>query len=83
MAERVQAKAKKSVAGKPGVRPTGSRAGPAFARDQVTELEAECQRLKAELALTAQRVEALEAQRKQLLDRIDWAIDSLHSLVGK
>lgn len=81
MANRVIGKAKKQAKKAPA--PTAkTKAAPATSRDRVGELEAECQRLKAELAMAGKRMEALEAQRKLLLNRIDWAIDSLHSLLG-
>jgi hypothetical protein len=44
------------------------------------DLEAECARLRAELETALAQIEALEAQRKEVLDRINWAIDSLASL---
>lgn len=82
MADRVPGKAKKQ-AKKPPPRAAKGKSAPAAARDQVAELTAECERLKAELAQAARRLEALEAQRKELLNHIDWAIDSLHSLLGE
>ena len=90
MAERVAGMAKKrakkastpSAGGTPSQRAAPSaKVAPSAPGDRVVELEAECARLKAELVATQTRLEALEAQRKQLVDRIDWAIDSLHSLL--
>jgi septal ring factor EnvC (AmiA/AmiB activator) len=49
-------------------------------RDAAT-LEAECQRLKQELAQAMARIAELEHNRDQVLDRIAWAVDSLHSLL--
>jgi hypothetical protein len=43
-------------------------------------LEAECARLRAELKGAQMEIQALKDQRKELLDRINWAIDSLTSL---
>ena len=82
MAERVAQKAKKQ-AKKASARPARDTHAVAAPRDRVVELEAECSQLKLELAEAATRLAALEAQRKQLLDRIDWAIDSLHSLLDE
>jgi chromosome segregation ATPase len=50
---------------------------------RVAELEAECARLRAELAEAQARLGELEAQRKALANRIDWVIDSLHSLLDE
>ena len=82
MAKRVAAKAKKVGEGAPA---RGAKGKPATAasRDRVAELQAECAELRAELEVAATRLAALETQRKQLLDRIDWAIDSLHSLIDE
>lgn len=83
MADRVPGKAKK-MARKPPPRSAKGKAVPAASQDRhVAALEAECKRLKAELAQMATRLEVLEAQRKDLLNHIDWAIDSLHSLLGE
>jgi chromosome segregation ATPase len=82
MAERVPGKAKKQARKLPG-RAAKGKAASAAPRGQLAELEAECQRLRAELGQAAVRLEALEAQRKHLLDRIDWAIDTLHSVLGE
>ncbi len=81
MAERTAGKAKKQAKKAPA-RAAKIKAAPAASRDRVGDLEAECAQLKAELAAAGKRLEALEAQRKVLLNRIDWAIDSLHSLIG-
>lgn len=82
MAKRVAAKAEKIGKGAPARAAKGKPAA-AAPRDRLRELEAECADLRSELAAAATRLAALEAQRKQLLDRIDWAIDSLHSLIDK
>ncbi len=37
--------------------------------------------LKAELEAAKARIAALEQQRDQIVNRIDWIIDSLHSLI--
>ena len=46
-----------------------------------TSLERERDELRAELEAARQRITALEAQRKQAIDRIDWVIDSLQHMV--
>ncbi len=50
---------------------------------RLAELEAECARLRVELAETQGRLKQLEAQREALANRIDWVIDSLHSLLDE
>jgi hypothetical protein len=79
MADRVASKAKKPTK-KLSAKPAKGAAVGAAGRDRTGELEAECGLLRAELETAAKRIAALEAQQKQLLDRIDWAIDSLRSL---
>ena len=61
----------------------GAAAGPerGAREDRVAELEAECRRLRAELATAQARIDELESTRDEVLDRIAWVIDSLHSLV--
>lgn len=49
--------------------------------DAVTRLEQERDQLKAELEAARRRIAELEAARAQVLDRIDWAIDSLHNVI--
>jgi hypothetical protein len=46
-----------------------------------TSLERERDELRAELEAARQRITALEAQRSQAIDRIDWVIDSLQHMV--
>lgn len=43
--------------------------------------EQECDKLVAELAEARARIAALEQAQTAALDRIDWALDSLHSLL--
>lgn len=45
------------------------------------DLEAECLRLREELARAQARIAELEHNRDQVLDRIAWIVDSLHNLV--
>jgi hypothetical protein len=44
------------------------------------DLRTENTRLRAELAVAQQRVAELEQRTADALNRIDWALDSLHSL---
>ncbi len=43
--------------------------------------ERECERLRAALAQAQEQIRTLEEQRAAVVDRIDWMIDTLHSLV--
>ena len=63
-----------------GAEKTPSTAGQA---DVVAGLERECEQLKAELAEVRARVAELEKARTDAMDRIDWAIDSLHNLIQR
>ena len=49
---------------------------------QVGALQAERDQLAAELKAAKARIAALEEARDQVLNRIDWVIDSLHSLTN-
>lgn len=51
--------------------------------DAVTALERERAQLKKELAQARARIAELEKARQEVLDRLDWAIDSLQSLLQK
>jgi len=50
---------------------------------RLREAERERDRLKLELEASRARVAALEESRQQAANRIDWIIDSLHSLIDK
>jgi hypothetical protein len=47
------------------------------------DLEAECKRLREALEAAQARIRELEAGREDLANRIDWVIDSLHSLLDE
>lgn len=48
---------------------------------RVIRLESERDRLQAELATATSRIQALEESREQVVNRIDWVIDSLRNLI--
>ena len=92
MAEPPRRQSKKPAV-KPGRAPTVARKSPIRATAELSRetdiaariraLEAERDRLAAELKAARERIAALEAAREQVLNRIDWVIDSLHSLAGE
>jgi|GEM_PF-5668276 len=45
------------------------------------ELQAQCSKLKAEVLTARTRIEALEGRQAEVLNRIDWAIDSLQNVI--
>lgn len=81
MAERPDGKARKRAAV-----PADIAAGRGHPRKDATleariqALEAERDRLLAELKAAQTRIGDLERTREQVVNRIDWVIDSLHSL---
>lgn len=88
MAERTARKSKKPARKSPRRASAGAQEGRSQSASrasaaQTVDLVTECERLKAELAAAEARIQAMEAQRKELLDRINWAIDSLTSLRDK
>jgi uncharacterized coiled-coil DUF342 family protein len=74
MPRRSQPRARRSPAGEP------LTAGGGIA-EVIAQLEQERDALKGELKAVEARIAALEQQRTELLNRIDWAIDSLHNLL--
>ena len=48
---------------------------------QCTELRAERDELKQQLAAANARIRALEDTQKDVINRIDWVLDSIHNLV--
>lgn len=48
---------------------------------RVIRLESERDRLQTELATATARIQALEESREQVVNRIDWVIDSLRNLI--
>lgn len=80
MAERPQKS--KRPAKVPLVAPGRNSAGGAglSPEDRIAALEAERDRLVAELDVARARIAVLEEARLQALNRIDWVIDFLHNL---
>ncbi len=82
MAERPDGKARKRAAA-----PADKAAARAQPRKdanlgaRISALEAERDRLLAELKAAQTRIADLERTREQVVNRIDWVIDSLHSLI--
>lgn len=67
-------------------KPSGKRAAasvldPPALMARVVKLESERDRLLAALEKAESRIRALEEGRDQVLNRIDWVIDSLRSLI--
>jgi hypothetical protein len=50
---------------------------------RVIRLESERDRLQADLARATSRIQALEESREQVVNRIDWVIDSLRNLIDE
>ena len=69
MAERSTAKSKRLETAKPA-----AKAAPG------SSLGAENARLKAELVAALERISDLELKQAEIINRIDWVIDSLHNL---
>jgi predicted RNase H-like nuclease (RuvC/YqgF family) len=65
--------------------PSDSPSRPSSGRlaDAVTALEREREALKAELAEAKSRIAELEKARREALDRVDWAIDSLKTALQR
>jgi len=61
--------------------PSASALEPAALLARVVKLESERDRLLADLEKAESRIRALEEGRDQVLNRIDWVIDSLRSLI--
>ena len=85
MAKRVAEKARKHAQTTPAQNADRSAmgAGRTTRADRLSELEADGARLRGELAEARARIKVLEEQRELLINRIDWVIDSLHSLTDE
>lgn len=51
--------------------------------DAIEKLELERNELLTRLAAAEARIERLESQRLDVLNRIDWAIDSIHNVLER
>lgn len=51
--------------------------------DAIEQLERERNELRAQLAEAEARIEQLESQRIEVLNRIDWVIDSIHNILER
>ncbi len=71
----------KGAAGKaPQAAKKAASAGVITPEQRIAALEKERAELRAELAAAQARIRSLEQAREQVLNRIDWVIDSLQSL---
>lgn len=69
------------ASGKRAAPENASASNPAALLARVAQLESERERLLAALEKAESRIRALEDGRDQVLNRIDWVIDSLRSLI--
>ncbi|MCL4767892.1 MAG: hypothetical protein KJZ80_16835 [Hyphomicrobiaceae bacterium] len=53
------------------------------ALDALGDLERERNELRTRLAAAEARIELLESQRVEVLNRIDWVIDSIHNVIER
>ncbi len=77
---RAAAPAKAAVPAKAAARTPAAAAADSL-EARVRSLESERDRLTAELAEAHARIAKLEAARTQVVNRIDWVIDSLQNLI--
>ncbi len=80
MAQRERKKGKRAAAGRQAAAP----AQPASVEARFKAAVRECEQLRSELERAKARIaalEVLEEQRLQLVNRIDWVIDSLHNVL--
>ena len=77
MAERNTAKSKRAEIAKPPAKTPVKSSAKLGAGGAVS---AENTRLKAELAVALERIADLELKQAEIVNRIDWVIDSLHNL---
>jgi len=60
---------------------TTKRPAPVAVDKRYAKIEQERDKLKAELAAAKSRISELERQREDVINRIDWVIDSLHNVL--
>ena len=73
MAERSTAKSKRGEGTKGAAKAAPEAAGPSGTQAEITRLEAELAAARAQIA-------ELEQKHAEIINRIDWVIDSLHNL---
>ena len=61
----------------------GDQAVAVGATDEPRAIAAERDKLKLELDTALERIQALEGERKQLADRVAWAMDTLRTLLDE
>jgi hypothetical protein len=84
MAEREAKSKKRTVKAAPPARlASGGSMATRAKSSEILSLETERDALQAELAAARARIAELERTREQALNRIDWVIDSLHSLADE
>jgi uncharacterized coiled-coil DUF342 family protein len=80
MAQRKAKKAKRLAK-----RPSRTTKAPSEAKlnleTRIKSLEKERDRLKAQLEVAGERITSLEQGRDEVVNRIDWVIDSLHNAI--
>ncbi len=81
MAQRVQSKAKRATTGRASATDSPAVGKAATADARFRALEAERDRLKAELETAKAEIQRLEQARADIANRIDWVIDSLHNIL--
>lgn len=74
-----QRKVQRASKGQPRAKSLGKAALRAEPRSS-DDWRRECERLKAELEAARQEIASLRARQEQVLNRIDWVLDSLDSL---
>jgi predicted RNase H-like nuclease (RuvC/YqgF family) len=79
------AQRKAKTAKRPAKRPSRTTKAPSEAKlkleTRIKFLEKERERLKARLEVAGERTASLEQGRDDVVNRIDWVIDSLHNAI--
>ncbi len=79
------AQRKAKTAKRPAKRPSRTTKAASEAKlkleTRITSLEKERDRLKAQLEVAGERITSLEQGRDDVVNRIDWVIDSLHNAI--
>ena len=70
-----------AAAGKTGDKKTGLKDKLALSESKRDELEHKCAELADELENARKEIKRLKDRQNYVLDRIDWAIDSLHNIL--